>query len=190
MIDNPKLRTLKEQLEAEIAKAERSAVADPQRFIGFDWWQMTPEEQSVFGIDPKRLPRMGVTWFCYEAVKLIADADTWDADLIRDARQEHPYWCDEATSQLEFADFAKEYAGLTFRESDAFYNKNRWRARSYSSFAALRSSAGMVADAGPGSRSLTPEPPPFAGLTMMRPRLGRGGCAAGSSRRGHQSRQR
>ena len=88
-----------------------------------------PEEQSVFGIDPKRLPRMGVTWFCYEAVKLIADADTWDADLIRDARQEHPYWCDEAPSQLEFADFAKEYAGLV-QGIDAFYNKNRcWRVR-------------------------------------------------------------
>jgi hypothetical protein len=76
MTDNAKPQTLKEQLEAEIAEAEGSAAADPKRFIGFDWWQVSPEEQSVFGIAPQRLPRMGVTWCCYEAFKLVADNDT------------------------------------------------------------------------------------------------------------------
>jgi hypothetical protein len=130
MTDEPKPQTLKEQLDAEIAEAERSVAADPERFIGSDWWQVSPEEQSVFSIDLRRLPRMGVTWRCYEAFKLMADDERWDADLIRDERQEHPYWREEATTQLEFADFAKEYSGLTFRESDAFYNKHKcWRVR-------------------------------------------------------------
>ena len=126
MTDDQKPRTLKEQLAAEITNDERTAADDPERFKGFDWWQASPEELSVFDIDLERLPRMAATWACYEAFKLIADDPTYYDDLIRHARQEHPEWCDEGISLSEFSAFAKEYAGLTFRESDAFFYKNRY----------------------------------------------------------------
>jgi hypothetical protein len=91
---------------------------------------LTDEEQAVFAIRRERFPRMAATWHCYEAFKLIAHTETYDDDLTRQARQEHPEWCEEGISLSEFSDFAKEYAGLTFRESDAFYTKNKyWCAR-------------------------------------------------------------
>jgi hypothetical protein len=126
MTDDSKPRTLKEQLETQIADAERSAAKDPKLYNGWDWSELSDEEQVVFDIDRKRFPRMMLTFSCYEAFKRIVREGFFDDDLIEQARQQHPEWSDEAISELEFSDFAKEYGGLTFRESAAFYNKNKF----------------------------------------------------------------
>jgi hypothetical protein len=123
MNDIPKFKTLKDQLAAEIADAE---ALDPARYRGGDWYHLTDEEEFVFDIDRDRFPRMVTTWSCYEAFKLIADHETWSEDLITEARAQHPEWCEPGISTGEFQAFAKEFAGLTFRESDAFYSKNKY----------------------------------------------------------------
>jgi hypothetical protein len=124
MTGDTKPRTLKDQLESEIADTEREAAENPEKYDGGDWWQSSESEESVFAIDRERFPRMMMTWHCYEGFKLIADAPTVDDELIKQARQLHPEWCGADVSAKEFSDFAKEYGGLTHREAYAFYAKN------------------------------------------------------------------
>jgi hypothetical protein len=89
-----------------------------------DWWHLSDQEQSVFAIIRDRFPRMIMTWHCYDVFKLVASASTFDDELIEQARQLHPEWCGADGSAEEFADFAKEYAGLTHREAYAVYAKH------------------------------------------------------------------
>jgi hypothetical protein len=67
----------------------------------------------------------------YETFKLIADDPTWDEDFIAQGRQAYPQWCDPAVYSVgESQAFAKEFAGLSFRESFAMYNKQSfWNIR-------------------------------------------------------------
>lgn len=116
-------RTLKDQLEAVIADMERGIANDPDCLYGGDWFQLTDAEEEVFHIDPARFPRMVMTWHCYEVFKFIADAPTFDADLIEQARRQHPEWCGERVSPDEFADFAATFAGVTNREAHAIHAK-------------------------------------------------------------------
>ena len=56
----------------------------------------------------------------------------FDRALIEQARQQHPEWCEVPPdlSAKEFAAFAKEYGGLTFREAHAIFAKHDfWEAR-------------------------------------------------------------
>jgi hypothetical protein len=129
-------RTLKDQLEAEIAESEAKEKAKPGFHDGSDWWQLTEAEQEVFEIDRERFPRMIMTWHCYDGFKRMADSPVWDDTLIGQARQQHPEWCTEAKRQLaeisvqEFQAFAKEFGGLTFREAEAIYRKHEfWQIR-------------------------------------------------------------
>jgi hypothetical protein len=129
-------RTLKDQLEAEIADGEAKEAEKPGLHHGTDWWQLSDTEEEVFAIDRERFPRMVMTWHCYEGFKLISDSPTWDEALIEQARQQHPEWCDEQARQQhpewcdegvdeqEFFHFAKEFGGLTYREAHAVYAKH------------------------------------------------------------------
>jgi hypothetical protein len=85
--------TLKEQLEAEITKAEAAEEKKPGLHRGTDWWQRSDAEEQVFRIERRRFPRLALTWHCYEGFKRISDSTTWDDDLIEQARQQHPDWC-------------------------------------------------------------------------------------------------
>lgn len=121
--------TLKDQLEAEIARAERRAA---DHYKGRDWFQLTDEEQAVFAIDRARFPRMIAVWECYENFKGIVSPQLFDRALTEQARQQHPEWCQVPpdVSANEFAAFAKEYGGLTFREAYAFFAKHEfWEVR-------------------------------------------------------------
>lgn len=119
MNDFPKFKTLKDQLAAEIAKAE---ALDPAQFRGGDWYHLTDEEEFVFDIDRDRFPCMVTVWACYDAFKVAHDP-TWDEDLISSAREQYPQWYEPGYSIGEFSAFAKEFAGLTFREATAIYAK-------------------------------------------------------------------
>jgi hypothetical protein len=122
--------TLKDQLAAEIVKSEAEAAANPDKFTGSDWWQLSEAEESVFEIDPDRWPRMMITYHCYEGFKLIVHSPVWDEALIHQARQERPKWCDTPPSDHELARFAEEYGELTNREAYALYAKQEfWTVR-------------------------------------------------------------
>jgi hypothetical protein len=124
MTDDTKHRTLQDQLESEIADMERHATENPERYDGGDWGHLSDAEQSVFAIMRDRFPRMVMTWHCYEVFKRASHAETFDDELIKQARQLHPEWRGADLSAKEFSDFAKEYGGLTFREAYAVYAKN------------------------------------------------------------------
>ena len=115
--------TLKDQLASEIAKAEADAAANPDKFTGSDWWQLSDAEEAVFEIDRDRWPRLMMSYHCYEGFKLISDSPAWDEALVQQARQERPGWCDTPPSSREFAAFAREFGELTHRESHATYAK-------------------------------------------------------------------
>jgi hypothetical protein len=117
-------RTLKDQLEADIAKGEAEEAAKPGLHDGTDWWQLSDAEEEVFVIDRERFIRMVMTWHCYEGFKLISHSPVWDKALIEQARQQHPEWCGEGTGENEFFDFAKAFGGLTHREAHAIYAKH------------------------------------------------------------------
>jgi hypothetical protein len=52
------------------------------------------------------------TFACYETFKGIAHDPTWDDDLIAEARQQHPEWCDEQVYTVgEFHSIYDETAG-------------------------------------------------------------------------------
>jgi hypothetical protein len=116
--------TLKDQLEFVIADRERRVAEDLNYLYGGDWFQLSDAEEEVFHINPDRFPRMIMAYSCYEAFKLISDDPSFDRDLIEQARQLHPAWCGEGISPDEFADFAKEFAGLSNRDAHAIYAKH------------------------------------------------------------------
>jgi hypothetical protein len=122
--------TLKEQLETEIRNAGQKRQSHPFSNAG-DWLHLGEDEAAVFNINPARFPRMLMTFACYETFKLIADDPTWDEDLIEQARQQHPEWCDKDVYSVgEFQAFAKEFAGLSFREAHAmWYKQEFWNIR-------------------------------------------------------------
>jgi hypothetical protein len=125
MTGDRKHRTLKDQLESEIARAERRAADAPRHYKGRDWFQLTDEEEAVFAIDRARFPRMIAVWECYQTFKGIEHGG-FDNALIEQARQLHPEWCGPDTpviSDREFAAFAREYGGMTLREGFATYAK-------------------------------------------------------------------
>lgn len=125
----PQPTTLKEQLAAEIADHERKLIfSDPAEG---DWHHLTEEEEAVFNIDGDRFPRLLMTFACYETFKGIAHDPTWDDDLIEHARCDYPQWCDRSVYTVgEFQAFAKEFAGLSYREAHAMWFKQAfWNIR-------------------------------------------------------------
>ena len=78
---------------------------------------------------------MITVWECYQAFKRIVHDAWFDRALIEQERQQHPERCDHGlsipdVSAKEFAAFAKEYGGLTFREAYAIYAKyDFWEVR-------------------------------------------------------------
>jgi hypothetical protein len=125
MTNDTKHRTLKEQLEAEIADWERRCEEDPDYSYGGDWQKLSEEEAYVFAIRRGRFPRMIMTWHCYDEFKDTA-AGTFDDDLMEQARQQHPEWCGTPISDKEFAEFTKVFGSLMLREAYAIYAKHEF----------------------------------------------------------------
>jgi hypothetical protein len=124
MTKGTNIRTLRDQLESETAATELSAAEDSERYHGGNWWQLSDAEESVFGIDRGRYPRMMTVWSCYEAFKNIAYSLSWEDGLIEQACRQHPDWCVAGISESEFSAFADAFGGLTQREAHAFYAKH------------------------------------------------------------------
>jgi hypothetical protein len=122
---------MREQIEAQVAEADEQRRKDPTHYTGSDWWQLSPEEGLVFGIDPQRWPRMMVALTAYNVFLDVTGGDTlgFDEEAVKRLQLERPDLI-EGTDPQAFTEFATTYAGLTLREAGAAYWKNRfWLSR-------------------------------------------------------------
>lgn len=121
-----------EKVAAEIADSESKMAADPASFEGYDWWQLSPEEEAVFAIDRERWPRMMTAWYAYEGFMNIVAPDELGFELAEAEREreERPDIFGRGVDEKGFSDFAVSYAGLTRRECAAVYAKQKfWTVR-------------------------------------------------------------
>ncbi len=118
----------RDEVGAQIADAEKDAA----EYRGADWWQLTDEEEAVFEIDFERFPRMITALFCFQGFHDIVDPE--DAKLSAEAteaeRKARPDLVEMGYSLNGFQHFARDYAGMTFREGHAVFDKNAfWQVR-------------------------------------------------------------
>ncbi|MCC7294070.1 MAG: hypothetical protein IT449_18570 [Phycisphaerales bacterium] len=124
--------TITEQIEAHVAEAEEQYRSDPKHYSGFDWWQLSAEERSVFAIDPARWPRMMMALAAYDVFLDVTGGDAlgYDEGVIQCLRLERADLLERGVDPHGFTQFATAYAGLTLREAAAAYWKNQfWKAR-------------------------------------------------------------
>lgn len=123
---------LTERIDALVAEAEEQRRQKPGHYEGFDWWQLSDEEQIVFAIDPERWPRMAMTISAYDVFLDLTGGDMLghDEDEMARLRSERRDLFEMGFDPKGFAQFATTYAGLTLREAAAAYWKNQfWLAR-------------------------------------------------------------
>lgn len=119
----------KEQVAERIADAEST---DLEEYRGNDWWQLTPEEELVFEIDFGRFPRSITAFMAFESFHgIVAPEDhKLDPALVAAERKRRPDLRKREFCLDGFQHFAKDYAGITFREAHAVYAKNTfWQIR-------------------------------------------------------------
>jgi hypothetical protein len=119
----------REQVAAKIADVETKDIAT---YRGLDWWQLTPEEESVFEIDFERFPRSITAFMMFEAFHGIVAPDDYQIapGSVAAERKQRPDLKKRDFCLDGFQHFAKDYAGMTFREAHAVYAKNTfWQIR-------------------------------------------------------------
>ena len=119
----------KQQVTAQIADAESG---DPEEYRGQDWWQLMPEEELVLDIDFRRFPRLITAFMAFESFHdIVAPEDhKLDPALVAAERKRRPDLMKREFCLDGFQHFAKDYAGMTFREAHAVYAKNAfWQIR-------------------------------------------------------------
>lgn len=116
--------TLKEVIESKVEEFEKLG---PEHWRGYDWCELSPEEESVFQIDPKRFPRMVVAVELYRALKdeVEPSALGFDVGMIKEERKRWPRLkvYPEPASEQAFTDVAHGLVGLTLRECHAIWWK-------------------------------------------------------------------
>lgn len=113
----------REHVAVQIAEAERR---DLRQFRGVDWWQLDPEEELVFAIDFPRFPRAITALSLFESFHDIVSAEDnrLDPAAVQAERKQRPDLVKRDFTLDGFQHFAKDYAGMTFREAHAVYTKN------------------------------------------------------------------
>ena len=101
---------------------------------GRDWFNLSPAEAEVFGLELHDLPSLVAVWTAYEAVLEICDMLDVPADIAAGVRAEHP-WLEErrASTVIDVVDFQKfsKLFGVPYRKSQAWYAKHDfWCTRS------------------------------------------------------------
>ena len=121
------------RFEANVRRQmEEWAAKDPASYVGSDWWQLSAEEEAVFGIDRERFPVMACALFAYEVFKDAAQVDDFGPGaVLHDARLRFSRWAKLRVLDVEdFAAFAAQLCGLTAREAHAIYRKHEfWNVR-------------------------------------------------------------
>jgi hypothetical protein len=118
---------LKEEIATQTAADSRR---EPARYRGYDWFQLTDEEELVFAIDRSRFHAMVVAWSAYEAFLELADTGDFSPGALDAGRRLRPDLVKKGSDIAGFQHFCKEFTDLTFREAHAMYAKNQfWEIR-------------------------------------------------------------
>ena len=109
--------TLPETIERKVRDAQSL-----DQYRGFDWWQVSPEEEQVFAIALDRWPRMMTALAAFDTVigSVHPDEFGFDAEAVAAVQGEFQ------ASQADFTRFATEHAGMTSREALQAYAKNKF----------------------------------------------------------------
>lgn len=115
----------KAQVEAQIADAESKNL---DVYLGRDWWQIGPQEEYVFAIDVMSFPRMSAALSMFQVFMGQVAAEDYDLDSapVAEERKRRPDLVERGITADGLQHFARDYAGLSFRESAAMYAKYRF----------------------------------------------------------------
>lgn len=120
-------------LRTELAESLAAAEAKGEEFYrGADWWQLSGEERSVFGINPVRWPRLMQAWSAFEHFMGVVSGGDGPAseEAFEAARMERFEIRSAAIDGSSFAEFCRAFTDLTLRECDQMYTKHHfWLAR-------------------------------------------------------------
>ena len=126
---------LKPILQDAMARSLAHYQADPERWQGWDWWELSPEESEVLSLSPARWAELLPVWQAFEF--FIGRTDGWnDEEMERDypdlgtvmqaVRDQYPEWvCLNAPAQT-FMRFAQCFAAVRFREAHAMFTKMQY----------------------------------------------------------------
>jgi hypothetical protein len=113
-----------------IKEWEEAAEKDPARYFtrlwyGYEWWQLTPEEEGVFDIDRNRYPRMMASLEAYKALTGFHGEGGFTKEEIQEA-EAHFQFGNRDDNYDDFKRFAKEYTDLSDRECMAIWWKDHF----------------------------------------------------------------
>ncbi|MCD8571199.1 MAG: hypothetical protein LRY76_06720 [Alphaproteobacteria bacterium] len=112
----------------ELHDAFEREAARPANYAGTDWYQITPEEQKVFGIKMVSMPRVVTAYSYYEEILDLADSGLLPSSIIPVIRQDvserfgmEPGMMDHT----QFENFAKLF-GISRRTAHAWFIKHEF----------------------------------------------------------------
>lgn len=105
-----------DELKAHFA-ADLAAIHSLKSYEGDDWWQLTPAEAEVFGLELADMPALVSAWAMYEAIADIAYPEFPGAELCQRARVELGYIEPRNSDCAAWETFA---ASLGIRHGKAF----------------------------------------------------------------------
>lgn len=113
---------------AHLHEAFRAEAAKTVNCKGTDWYQITPEEQKVFGIALASMPMLVAAYRFYEEILDLTDTGLLPPAImamIRKDLAEHIGMESGIISQTEFQRFAK-LLGISNRTAHAWYAKHEF----------------------------------------------------------------
>jgi hypothetical protein len=110
-------------IDREVAGMENRS---PDCFRGYDWFQLSAEEEWVFDINRERLPRMVVTMELYEAICTIVAPEHagFSHEEVASAKARLKLKGNETFE--EYVKLATVFGGLTPREAFSYYWKHEF----------------------------------------------------------------
>ncbi len=115
------------------AQTKQALARDMDHFIGGDRFQIGPDEEYVFGIDPFRFPALVTAYHAYLNFMNVVHSDEYDHTDIGEERKRRPDFFTTFTDTdgavhpdialTGFQNFCKEYTDVTFREAHAMFRK-------------------------------------------------------------------
>jgi hypothetical protein len=120
---------LRGAIDREVAGMENRS---PGCFRGYDWFQLSEEEEWVFDINRERLPRMVVTMELYEAICTIIDPRHagFSDEEVAAAKARLRLKGNETFE--EYLNVSTAFGGLTAREAFSYYWKHEfWHHRQH-----------------------------------------------------------
>jgi len=119
-------QSLRAWVEARAAELQELGV---HAYIGYDWFEVSPPEISVFGLKPGEMPRLVSIVEAYEGITESAHNDFHGTAPCEEARAALPWVCDNTDDLRAFMRFCVLF-GVRKRKSYALYCKMRfWEMR-------------------------------------------------------------